>query len=450
MIPLRLIEARLNRSIGLDAASVGPSTILLAVQSRMKARSIKSLEAYHALLEQSGAEFQRLIEAVVIPETWFFRDRQPFLALGDWAVRQWFPAHPQGVLRLLSMPCSTGEEPFSMVMALLDAGVPPERFSVEAVDINGDALARAHKGLYGRNSFRGTHLEYRERYFKEVNAGTGSSTPASLSGTWQLDDRVRRQVQFRQVNLLDPSSAPAAGSRDVLFCRNLLIYLDREAQRRVIEGIRETLAPGGLLFVGHAEAYLFSSFGFETARFPMAFAFLKPGAAPGAPKPARAPVAAQKTRAVSPSKKNRPILPASPLVLPLLPTQSAQSPKAAPAKAAAAAVGTGSPESLLDECQRLADAGRLDGATEKGEAYLQLHGPSARAYYLLGLIKDAAGMDGEAAAFYRKALYLEPAHIEALAHLALLSRRSGDTGGARRLQQRLQRLESIKTGSPLS
>ncbi len=102
--------------------------------------------AYWERVRGSRAELQALIEAVVVPETWFFRDREAFAALARLAREEWLPSAPQtGCCRLLSLPCSTGEEPYSMAMALLDAGVPADRFRIDAVDISAAALAQAER-----------------------------------------------------------------------------------------------------------------------------------------------------------------------------------------------------------------------------------------------------------------------------------------------------------------
>src|SRR3954463_795415 len=104
---------------------------------------------------------------------------------------EWLRTNPEGVLRVLSLPCSTGEEPYSIAMALLDAGFPAERFHVDALDISLRALAFARRGVFGRNSFRGGDGEYRDRHFTAAGAG------------WQLGEAERRPVEFRQGNVLD-------------------------------------------------------------------------------------------------------------------------------------------------------------------------------------------------------------------------------------------------------
>ena len=197
MTPTEFIAARLRQTIGLDPASLGPSAVALAVHARMKQRGVKRTEDYAVLVETSEGEFAELVEEMVIPETWFFRDRQPFVALARWAAEEWLPAHPHQTLRALSVPCASGEEPYSIVMALLDAGIPADRFVAVGIDISLRSLARARLALYGKNSFRGAELGFRDRHFRPTPEG------------WRLSEEVRRQVHFRQGNLLDPLFAGA-------------------------------------------------------------------------------------------------------------------------------------------------------------------------------------------------------------------------------------------------
>src|SRR6266446_11000727 len=136
----------LQQTMGLDAASIGASAIEHAVQERLSACKLKDTHAYWEHVCASETELQALIEAVVVPETWFFRDREAFAAMVRVVQEEWLQTHPEGGLRLLSLPCSTGEEPYTMAMALLDAGVPAHRFQVEAVDISARVLA--HAGLH--------------------------------------------------------------------------------------------------------------------------------------------------------------------------------------------------------------------------------------------------------------------------------------------------------------
>ena len=400
-------EGLLKRTMGLDAASVGISAIERAVQARLLACRIDDAEDYWRHLSASRTELQELIEAVVVPETWFFRDAQAFQAMARIAIEEWLPRQNEGMLRVLSLPCSTGEEPYTIAMALIDAGLAPGRFRIDAIDISGHALARARRGIYGRNSFRGKDLGFRDRHFTAVETG------------YRISDAVRGAVQFSQGNMFDPAFLPATDHYDIIFCRNLLIYFDAATQKRAIATLRRLLAERGVLFLGHAETSLVSEQEFTPARIPMAFAFRK-GAArprkiahPPAPKPVRLQPA--------------PARPAPPW--PRSARAAAPRPAPQPRKAD------------LEELRRMADQGRLEEAASGCEAYLKESGPSPDALHLLGLIKDASGNPAAAAQHYRKALYLDPDHREALGHLALLLRKQGDAAGAKLLGERMRRLD---------
>ncbi|MGJ7497967.1 CheR family methyltransferase [Variovorax sp. RT4R15] len=405
-------EQLLKRTMGLDAASIGSAAVERAVQERLSACRLPDAQAYWELLSSSAPELQELIEAVVVPETWFFRDPASFAALTRLVCDDGRPRQTQTVLRLLSVPCSTGEEPYSMAMALLDAGFTASTLRVDAVDISTRALARAQGAVYGRNSFRGSDLAFRDRYFV-ATAGGGHS----------LADAVRRLVQFRQGNLLDGLVAEPE-LYDVIFCRNVLIYFDRATQDRAIAVLGRLLKPGGWLFVGPSETALLSDHGFVSAKLPLAFAFRKD------------PVAGSDTKlrtAPSPSRPVRALAPVAPALQPARP-------RAAPPAIAPLAVARAEAKTSIDRARRLADQGHLADAAAHCEAHLLEHGPTAEAFNLLGLVRDASGKTADAADQYRKALYLEPNHQDALIHLALLLQKQGDVAGAQRLQRRASRL----------
>ena len=122
-MPLAAIEQLLKQTMGLNAASIGSSAINRAVQQRLRELGIESADDYLLRLRGSAAELATLIDQVVVPETWFFRDRHPFDALGRCAREFLGSPRRSGPLRILSVPCSTGEEPYTIVMTLLDAGI---------------------------------------------------------------------------------------------------------------------------------------------------------------------------------------------------------------------------------------------------------------------------------------------------------------------------------------
>src|SRR2546423_10756520 len=259
---MKRIEQRLRDAMGLDANTIGAGAIHRTVRLRMKAHSLHKVEDYIALLDSSPREREELIESVVVTETWFFRDRDSFSALLRWVKEEWLPKNPAGVLRILSVPCSTGEEPYSLVMALLEVGLHPDRFRIDAADISERALARAATGLYTRNSFRGKDFSFRDRYFRKTEGG------------FLLDPMIRHRVSFFRGNIIS-NDFPVWCSYDVIFCRNLLIYFDQLTQKDAIRQLHRLLASRGLLFVGPAEQPLISDCGFQPLGIPLAFAARK-------------------------------------------------------------------------------------------------------------------------------------------------------------------------------
>lgn len=407
----------LKQTMGLDAASIGDSAIERAVQERQSACKLKDTQAYWEHVLTCDAELQELVESVVVPETWFFRDREAFATLARMACEQWLPAHAQGALRVLSLPCATGEEPYSIAMALLDAGFPADRFWIDAVDISVRALAQAGRAVYGRNSFRGNELAFRDRHFEPSGQG------------YRLHDAVRRPVHFQHGNLFGPDFLPGAAIYDAIFCRNVLIYFDRAEQDRAIKVLDRLLTAKGMLFVAPAETGLLLDHDFVSAKVPLAFAFLR-----RPPKLAQArPVSVQPPRTPMPARSKAP----APMPRPVHKHADART---RPVAAAPGPTVAATPAGELDAAMRLADQGLLVEAAKRCEEYLHRHGPSAAAFYLLGLVRDTSGMFSEAALYYRKALYLDPQHQEALLHLALLQEQQGNDAGARLLHNRRERL----------
>ncbi len=415
---LAAIEKLLQETMGLNAASIGSSAITRAVQQRMRERHIQTPEEYLQRLRGSSVELQQLIDQVIIPETWFFRDQQPFVALAQHAQAWKYAGHP-APLRILSVPCSTGEEPYSIVMALLDAGLKPTDFQVDGVDICESNLHRARAGLYREHSFRGSDNGIRERYFLRSEQG------------FLLNPEVRKQVQFRHANLLDAGFGADYPLYDVVFCRNLLIYFDRATQSRALQILQRLLHPKGLLFLGHAEAGVIAGSDFSPLEHPCSFAFLR----------GRKQADEQ---AHGRSQRRRPRLATK-----SLPEKARPFAAVMPAPNTPAAPDTEA-RGVLDTATRLADEGHMAEAATVCEAYLNKHGPDAQAFYLLAIVREAVGEPAEAEALLRKALYLDPAHYEALTQLALLLEQRGDSGNADIVRQRALRCHNRRQSEAAS
>lgn len=403
----------LKERIGLDVESVGAPMVERALRQRCATLEARNLDDYWLRLQQSGDEQQALIEAVIVPETWFFRYPESFTALVSLAQKRLVELAGSRPLRILSLPCSTGEEPYSIAMALLDAGVPGNAFRIDGMDISPLSIARGQRAMYGRNSFRGQALAFRERHF--------TATPEGH----RLHDQVRQQVSLQPGNLLDPALKAREGLYDFVFCRNLLIYFDLPTQQRVFEVLKCLAHPQGVLFIGPAEGSLLARLGMRPVGIAQSFAYVRQGNA------------AQVT--VAPASHSPRLAAATPY----LPRPTAALPRTLrplPGKVVVAPRPDGESQ-LLRQIGELADAGNSQQARAACERYLREFAPKAQVYYWLGLLSDTAGDAQQALGHYRKALYLEPQHREALAHLAALLASQGDQAGAQRLQARAARAD---------
>ena len=403
----------LKERIGLDVESVGAPMVERALRQRCAALEARNLDDYWLRLQQSGDEQQALIEAVIVPETWFFRYPESFTALVSLAHKRLVELAGSRPLRILSLPCSTGEEPYSIAMALLDAGVPGSAFRIDGMDISPLSIARGQRAVYGRNSFRGQALAFRERHF--------TATPEGH----RLHDQVRQQVGLQPGNLLDPALKAREGLYDFVFCRNLLIYFDLPTQQRGFEVLKCLTHVQGVLFIGPAEGSLLARLGMRPIGIAQSFAYVRQG--PGA------------RMGVAPASPS----PRLAAAIPVLPRPVAALPRALrplPGKVLVAPRPDGENE-LLRQIGELADAGNSQQARAACERYLREFAPKAQVYYWLGLLSDTAGDAQQALGHYRKALYLEPQHRETLAHLAALLASQGDQAGARRLQARAARAD---------
>ena len=404
----------LKERIGLDVTSVGPAIIERAVRQRSTASNALTADEYWHILQGSQDEQQALIEAVIVPETWFFRYPESFATLAKLAAKRLSDINNMRALRILSLPCSTGEEPYSIAMALLDAGLQPHQFKVEGMDVSPLSVEKARRALYGKNSFRGQDIAFRDRHFTAEGEG------------FRLSGRVLEQVRLQVGNLLDPTLLANELPYDFVFCRNLLIYFDQPTQQQVFEVLKRLTHVDGVLFIGPAEGSLLGRLGMRSIGIPQSFAFSRQSAPEPAPiatfVPTPLPVH-QPVRSVTPPPvRNRPFATVAPLPV----VTKVANPDAA---------------ALLANIAALANEGKSAEARAACDSYLRSHEPVAQVFYWLGLLSDVAGRVLEAQGFYRKALYLDPHHPDVLMHLAALLQSLGDTAGARRLQDRAARSE---------
>ena len=407
-------QALLRRATGLSVSKVVAER---AVRQRMEQTGFGDSAAYLQAL--TPAEMTQLIELVVVPESWLFRDPQAFYATVELVQERWARGR---ATRILSIPCAGGEEPYSMAMALRDGGVPKQAFSIDAYDLSPGCIERAQAGVYGRNAFRAQDVAFRERYFTHV-----------ADDAYRIIDALREQVTFRQGNLLQFDTATCSRHYDVIFCRNLLIYFDKPTTRAAIANLSALLADDGMLLAGYAEVPSFCQNGFAPLQFRQAFALKKEATPPAAviqvaalPPPTRA------LRSVPPAPRPAP-------------ARAAPAPAARPRPVPVQAPQP--PADLLAEARLLADRGQLREAGEKCHAHLARVPEAAEAYFMLGIINELAGKMDLADDYWRRCIYLQPDHYEALCHLSLLAERNGNHTAAATLKARAARIYQRRQAS---
>ena len=439
------IEPLLRRWIGLDVTTVGPTAVQRAARARMEALGILRPEEYAARVATDEPERDALVEEVVVAESWFFRDPQVFDFVAGFVATT--AARPgRSPVRLLSAPCASGEEPYSLAMALLDAGLVPGQFAIDAIDVSHAALARAARGRYSANAFRNADLGFRDRWF------------TTTDGAAVIDDRVRTQVAFTWANILDESFAIGRGPYDVIFCRNLLIYLDAPARRRVEATLDALLRPEGLLVLGAAEPPILKG-DWVPAGAASVFALRRRSAGDTAPWGA----APEGVRARSDSRGWRPResgagsgprRPPDAGPGPRVPSGSLRSVDPAGGSAARGRAAdrverppTDDEVAVLAEAGGLANAGRHAEALAICDEARERLGPSPELFFMTGMLHQSAGDLDRAEGCFHKTLYLDATHDEALLALALLAERRGDHRMAEIYRQSASRAIARKSSS---
>lgn len=474
------IVQHLKTHTGLACDYLGSLNLRRTIAHRMKITQTQTVANYWVQLQQKGSEWQAFLDEIVVPETAFFRDRVPFEFLREWAAdrRLRCSRYPKNgtllnrqalhnktihdktihnktvihsdaaydpdrttpksripqKLRILSLPCSTGEEPYSIAFSLLAAGLTLDQFTIDAIDLSHRSLAIAQRGQYSTQPI-GDFWDAVKPYWYWQN------------GFLQISASVQRSIHFKLGNIVDciPTNVSSQDSQyDIIFCRNLLIYLDPEVRQQVLQGFHQRLQKDGLLIVGHAETGALNYNAWSALPQRYSFTYQK--------------VIPKNQSLISPLRLSPPLT--SPPIVQSV-TQKARSatqkakrvlskniPKSVAQGRIQSAIQTAlqpftqtlSGERLLQQARDLADRGQLEAALACCATYLQTERLCGEGYFLMGQICQAIGTFVEADRYLAKAVYLMPNHVDALMQLALLRESQGDTDRAIALRQRIQRI----------
>jgi len=221
----------------------------------------------HLLYDKSrDEELAAIIDIITVNETYFFREQNQLKTFSEEILPECKKTNKDKKrLRIWSAGCSTGEEPYTLAMLILEKGLfHGWNIEIFGSDINQRVLQVARSGTYRKNSLRTTEPYFLRKYFRPED------------GTYRISDGVKQYVNFSHLNLLDPFKVKLVGTMDIIFCRNVMIYFDHPSRRKVINMFHERLVDGGYLLLGHAESLINISTAFNLRHFKYDMVYQKP------------------------------------------------------------------------------------------------------------------------------------------------------------------------------
>lgn len=238
------------------------------IDERMAATQSESFGSYFARLRSDvGAEVEHFINACTVNETYFYREEHQLQCLTANLLAERTKDMRGDAIRIWSVPCSTGEEPYSIAIWLLENWPEADTYNIEIVgsDIDTNVLESAKAGVFSKRTLMRLSSSLVEKYFEKLD-----------NEQWRILDDLRGSVQFSKVNLVESEETRAFGQFDVIFCRNVLIYFDDASRRAAAENLYENLAPGGFICLGHTESMSRISPLFDVRRYADAIVYQRP------------------------------------------------------------------------------------------------------------------------------------------------------------------------------
>jgi chemotaxis protein methyltransferase CheR len=246
----RLFAEWLAEEYGLHFGPEKRDVLRTRLEPRRAALGLSSFRELHFHLRfhpEREREREELLPHLTNNESYFLRERAQLDLMAGEVMRETtarLRREGRQEVRVLSAACAAGEEPYSVAILARERGALPAGWALRltGLDVDRRALERARQGVYSAHAFRGVPQELRDRYFTPENDG------------WRIHDSIREQTSFLAGNLLEPSWRRSLPLQDVIFCRNVLIYFDEAGVQRAVRELEHALAPGGVLFLGHAES----------------------------------------------------------------------------------------------------------------------------------------------------------------------------------------------------
>jgi chemotaxis protein methyltransferase WspC len=432
----------LEQRIGLDWHSLGESALEQALESRRavcqasnqlgnfvrvtsqqsgSVLPLRCLSTYLDFVCQDRNEFDALVDTLSVPESWFFRDESQLQAVV--AEAQGLLRAGIGCVRILCLPCARGEEAYSLAIMLREAGLAANQFQIDAFDLNERFVVAARRGEYSLWSLRGREVP--ELYLQRNASGV------------RIRSELLPDIRFATANAVQPNCL-GANRYHIACTRNMLIYLSADAKRRWLSTLKAALESNALIIAGHAEAL--NMFDADFLPQPGQVYYRKAERAHSGELtlyevPAANPVQATSKFSVASLATLKPAP---------KPAQSLATPSMSTLLPIASVAAASEAHDYLAEAISEADRGDLSKAERAYERYCQETNSAdrpARAYYLEALLHSQRDNRSAAKKALETTLYLQRDHQDALVLLSCMLENDGDIAGARRLRERLTRVQ---------
>ena len=264
----RLIRDLIREYCGMFFDDASRFLLERRLSRRVTINHLEDFRDYYRLLlydRKRDEELTAIIDVLTVNETYFFREQNQLRAFSEEILPLLRNTCKDKKIRIWSAGCSTGEEPYTIAMLILECGnFAGWDIEILGSDINQRVLTSARRGVFRKNSFRSTDSHFIDKYFTEEN------------GVFTVSDKVKQPVSFCHLNLLDPFKMRFLSRMDIIFCRNVLIYFDYETRKKVVNGFYDRLSDGGYLLLGHAESLANISTSFDLVHLKNDMVYHKP------------------------------------------------------------------------------------------------------------------------------------------------------------------------------
>lgn len=397
----------LNNKIGLSVNTIGEETANGIIMNFIKEEDINSVEDLLLIFNNNKQLEDKFLNKFLINETWFLRDQKPFIFLKEYISNEYI--NKNNKVRILSLPCSTGEEVYSVSIILSEFENNNFSYSIDGIDLSKRAIEYARQGLFRKNSFRGTDEYFQKNYFTKKD------------DYFLLKDEYKRYINFSVGNILDNDLLNNNEKYDIIFCRNLLIYFDEQSRQIAKNKIDFLLKDNGLLFVGHAETILFNS-DYKLLKEKGVFALQKTKAEEQKNGITSQNIKKEIKRSVPLEKESKDI--------PFFNTKYENN-----------EIVKNDIIPTLNEAKLSADLAEYESALSICFEIEKNNGPTSENYNLQGVIYSALNNQNKAIEKFKKAIYLNPNDYESLVHLSLIYKKIGEDTQAKQLTKRFERLK---------